>query len=125
MSEKRTKSSVPTSLLPAETSHSRRPVVYRRQDYIGAGRHLVIFIVDLVVLIVLIALIHVGIAAIFPIRADAAFLAFGLSVALAWAYLAVLKPSRIRSPGYWVTGAKIVTVRGERPSVARMTLRLL
>ena len=43
---------------------------------------------------------------------------------LAYLYLVVVKPSRVRSLGYWLTGTKIVTLRGERPSILRMTFRL-
>jgi uncharacterized RDD family membrane protein YckC len=37
----------------------------------------------------------------------------------------VLKPSHWRTLGYRLTGVKIVTIRGERPSVLRMTFRAL
>jgi uncharacterized RDD family membrane protein YckC len=42
-----------------------------------------------------------------------------------YVYLAVLKPTPIRTVGYWIAGTKIVTLRGERPSTLRMSLRLM
>ncbi|MEK6262818.1 MAG: RDD family protein [Planctomycetota bacterium] len=103
------------------------PVIYRREDYVGAFRHLVIFAVDSFVIAIV----------IFPLGslpsllvgqsgfAVSSSLLMTLPLALAWCYLAVLKPSRIRSPGYWVADAKIVTIDGQRPTPYRMTLRLM
>jgi uncharacterized RDD family membrane protein YckC len=88
-----------------------RPVVYRSSDYVGAFRRLLIYTVDASVLLI----IAVPLGSWFPL----------LAMAFAWCYLAVLKPSRIRSPGYWVAGAKIVTLDGRSPSPFRMTLRLM
>ena len=49
----------------------------------------------------------------------------GLGLLLfAYLYLTVIKASRLRTVGYRIVGARIVTLKGERPSVFRMTLRL-
>jgi len=101
------------------------PVVYRREDYVGALRHLVIFAVDLLVILLV----------VFPLSLLPAFFLHSLSAAFdsysivfpllfTWLYLVVLKPSRVRSPGYWVTGTRIVTINGGKPSPVCMTLRL-
>jgi len=92
------------------SSKSAQPVMYHTFDYIGGFRHLVIFAVDGFVLLI--------------ITTPLTLLSPWLAIPAIWAYLAVLKPSRFRSPGYWVTGAKVVTLDGRSPSIARMTLRL-
>lgn len=86
------------------------PLVYDKSDYIGGFRHLVILGVDGFVLLA----ITTPLTSISP----------WLSVISVWCYLVVLKPSRFRSPGYWITGAKIITLDGRKPSIIRMTLRL-
>ena len=101
------------------------PFVYRREDYVGTIRHLVIIaVVFAVILFVVVPLgiIPAVVAGSQSIRSDA-FLFVG-PLLLTWLYLTVLKPSRIRSPGYRVTGSKIVTIYGEKPSTMRMTIRL-
>ena len=42
-----------------------------------------------------------------------------------WLYLAVLKPSPVRTVGFRLANLKIVNLRGQRPSVLRMTFRLM
>ena len=42
-----------------------------------------------------------------------------------WVYLTVLKRSQVRTLGYILAGTKIVTLKGDRPSIWRMTYRLL
>jgi uncharacterized RDD family membrane protein YckC len=42
-----------------------------------------------------------------------------------YVYLAILKPSRVRTLGFWLTGVRIVNHKGQRPSVFRMTFRLM
>jgi len=101
------------------------PFVYRREDYVGTIRHIVIIAVDLAVILFLVFLlgfIPAFVAELLTIRSDA-FRFLG-PLFLTWLYLTVLKPSRIRSPGYWVTSSKIVTIYGEKPSTMRMTIRL-
>ncbi len=88
-----------------------KPLVYRAKDYIGGFRHLVIFAVDFFVILIVARLLS--------------DLSPWLIPPFAWGYLAVLKPSRFRTPGYWITDAKIITLEGQRPSPFRMTQRLL
>ena len=101
------------------------PFVYRREDYVGAIRHLVIIAVDLAVILFVVfplGVVPVVIAESMSIRWES-FVFVG-PLFLTWLYLTVLKPSRLRSPGYWVTGSKIVTIYGEKPTIVRMTIRL-
>ncbi len=101
------------------------PAVYRREDYVGAFRHLVILAVDFLVILLLVFPLSL-LPAVFLHSLSAEFDSYYIIVplVLVWLYLAVLKPSRIRSPGYWVTGARIVTINGGKPSPFCMTLRL-
>ena len=101
------------------------PFVYRREDYVGTIRHLVIIAVDLAVILFVVCplgFVPAIVAELLSIRSNS-FLFVG-PLFLTWLYLTVLKPSRIRSPGYWVTGSKIVTIYGKKPSTLRMTIRL-
>ena len=120
-----TSATVSTEHRQAEAFAGIGPFVYRREDYVGAIRHIVIIAVDLAVILFV----------VFPLGFIPAFVADSQSIRsesflfvgplfLTWLYLTVLKPSRIRSPGYWVTGSRIVTIYGEKPSTLRMTIRL-
>ncbi|HEY4260074.1 MAG TPA: RDD family protein [Schlesneria sp.] len=102
------------------------PPIYRREDYVGAVRHLLIFAVDGAVILLLLMPLTTVIAMFAGslTGATALFIPW-LPLLCIWAYLAVLKPSRFRSIGYWVADAKIVTIQGQKPSPFRMTLRLL
>jgi len=42
----------------------------------------------------------------------------------AYVYLTVLKRSSVRTPGYWLTGLRIVDLKGRPPSMFTMSLRL-
>lgn len=102
------------------------PVIYHRGDYVGFLRRLVIWVVDCLVLFIFLVQLAV-LDALFGFSASGTLspLATLLMIAFSWCYLAVLKPSRIRTPGYWIADAKIVTIHGLQPSPFRMTLRLL
>jgi uncharacterized RDD family membrane protein YckC len=120
-----TSATVLTEHWQAKPSVDIGPFVYRREDYVGTIRHLVIIAVDLAVIVFVVfplGIVPAIVAESMSIRADT-FAVIG-PLFLTWLYLTVLKPSRIRSLGYWVTGSKIVTIYGEKPSTLRMTIRL-
>ena len=120
-----TSATVSTEDWQAEAYADIGPFVYRREDYVGTIRHIVIIAVDLAVILFVVfplGFVPAFVAGSLSIRSDS-FLFVG-PLFLTWLYLTVLKPSRIRSPGYWVTGSKIVTLYGEKPSTLRMTIRL-
>ena len=97
-------------------------VYFSPEDYIGFRRRLVIWLVDLIVVCMLGALIKivsVGLTDQQDMTSDFVW------QFCAWAYLTVLRSSRVRTVGYWVTGARIVNLQGTRPSVFRMTYRLM
>ena len=99
------------------------PFVYHREDYVGALRHLLIFAVDSCVLFFLLFLLAL-IAIPFPDLHPMQFVVLPWLL-LCWVYLAVLKPSRFRSVGYWIADARIITIYGKPPSPWRMTMRLM
>ena len=97
-------------------------VYFARGNYVGLARRVVIILVDLAMLyglygalVILFVTLTVGFNSTF----------FLIYVICAWLYLTVFKASRIRTVGYWLTGSRVVDLQGRRPSVFRMTFRLL
>lgn len=102
------------------------PPIYRREDYVGSVRHLLIFVVDgAVILFFLMPLTTMFAIFAGSVTGTTTLFIPWLPLLCIWAYLAVLKPSRYRSLGYWAADTRIVTIQGTRPSPFRMTLRLL
>ncbi|QDT98232.1 RDD family protein [Gimesia aquarii] len=98
-------------------------VYFTSDDYIGIMRRIIIFMVDVTVLILLQALItivHDLLTGDYVSETPIWIWLFCV-----WGYLTVVRASRIRTVGYWVTNSKIVNLRGNKPSVFRMTYRLL
>ena len=96
---------------------------YAEHDYIGLGKRLLIWAVDFCVLAAGLGIKNLLSHSLPPGDASNMVLSLGLSV-FAYVYLTVIKASRFRTLGYRLLGAKVVTFRGERPSMFRMTLRL-
>ena len=99
-------------------------VYYPATEYAGIGRRLVGLVADLGVILL------VGYALLLTLVGDPPHPgevqnAVLITLAFAYIYLTVIKPSRLRSVGYWLTGTKVVTLHGQRPSILRMTFRLL
>ena len=102
------------------------PMLYRREDYVGAFRHLLIFVVDSCILyFILFLLALIAIPSGDLLSTDLMPFVLPLWLIHCWVYLAFLKPSRFRSVGYWIADAKIITIYGKPPSPWRMTTRLL
>jgi hypothetical protein len=97
-------------------------VYFASDDYVGIMRRVVILVVDLAVLITVLILFDTLYIAIARDFSDTFIITYLICV---WAYLTVLKASRIRTVGYWLTGSRILNLRGRRPSIIRMTFRLL
>lgn len=93
-------------------------VYFAPEDYVGILRRAVIVVVDLAVLV----LLFFAVAVLGGVLNGTLTLVYLFCV---WAYLTVVKASRIRTVGYRLTGARILNLRGTRPSVFRMTFRLL
>ncbi len=98
-------------------------VYYARGDYAGILRRLVIFVADSAIILgcglAVLVLLDPTVTELAP---PVAVLSVGLVM---WGYLAVLKRSRFRTLGYRLADTKIVTLKGDRPSILRMTFRLL
>lgn len=97
-------------------------VYYAADDYIGFSPRLVILFVDTAVLLVIawfLAFIWLNITFEFNV-------AFLVTVGLAiWLYVVPLKRSKTRTIGYRLMGAKLVTLKGQRPSLLMLTFRSL
>ncbi len=102
-------------------------VFFAPEDYIGFMRRIVIFMVDAAVLLgVLFVLLVLSLFVFDDYSEDESRASLSLIwYSFIWFYLTVLKASRVRTVGYWVTGARILKLRGTRPSVFRMTYRFL
>lgn len=112
--------------LSAVVNPTDGPPIYWRKDYVGGLRHFLIFVVDGAVILLFLMPVTsiIGILAGELTGATPLFMPW-LPLLSIWAYLAVLKPSRYGSLGYWVADARIVTIQGHQPSPFRMTLRLV
>ena len=106
-------------------------VYYKKIAYAGLVRRLIVIVIDSILLIGFGILLWL-LLLFFAWDADTGDFTWNPSVlfwvawlATVWVYLAVLKPSKWRTVGYRLTGLKIVTIRGQRPSLFRMTFRML
>ena len=102
-------------------------VFYAECDHAGFVRRLVVIAIDFAVLLLIgIALWFVLMGVMwygFDRDPNAVFwIIWPLTV---WVYLAIVKPSSLRTVGYRLTDLKIVDLKGERPSILRMTFRML
>jgi uncharacterized RDD family membrane protein YckC len=97
-------------------------VFFPREDCRGIRARIVILIVDMIVLVGL----CIALGFLYPVVDSASEITCTLlCLVTVWVYLAVLRQSAIRTPGFWLTKSQIVTLKGERPSILRMTYRLL
>jgi uncharacterized RDD family membrane protein YckC len=99
-------------------------VYYATVDYAGILRRALGQAVDLGVTLFVGWVLFSAFAA-GPPQADGFRKPFLMTLAFAYIYLTVIKPSPLRSLGYMLTDTKVVTLRGQRPSILRMTFRLL
>lgn len=98
-------------------------VYYRRQDYAGFWRRLLVSTIDaLVALAGLLALLLIG-NAVMP--ASGMPVAFFSWLILSYLYFVVCKRSRARTVGYRLGRVRIVGIRGDSPSSWLVTFRLL
>ena len=97
---------------------------YAENDYIGLGKRLLIWAADSCVLAAALGITNLLWHSLPANDTLYKVLSLGFLV-FAYFYLTVIKVSRIRTLGYRLLGAKVVTFRGERPSLFRMTLRLV
>ena len=98
-------------------------VYYGADQYVGFGRRFAIFLIDGIVLFA--ALVAASTAWIFAFDVEHFGMLCLADAVLAWAYLVPLKRSRLRTLGYRLTRARLVTLRGERPSLFMLSFREL
>lgn len=91
---------------------------FAAEAYVGLGRRLLIQIIDAAVLVVVSIVLSIVSVLLFR-DPDGAFLL--AMVVFTWAYLAVVKQSKMRTVGFRLANARIVTLRGQRPSILAET----
>ena len=96
-------------------------VYFAANDYLGAGRRLLMVCVDTVVLGVMVWVLS---SLWFHLVGDYEMF-LGVVVLAMWLYLVPLKRSGFRTIGYRVIGAKLVNLQGARPALWLLTLRSL
>jgi uncharacterized RDD family membrane protein YckC len=97
-------------------------VYYKPDDYIGLGPRIVILVLDTLVLIAIVWLIAF---AWLNFVGDYNRVFAGVITLGVWLYVVPLKRSNFRTIGYRVTGVKLVTLSGKRPSLFMLTFRSL
>jgi uncharacterized RDD family membrane protein YckC len=99
-------------------------VYYQQDDYIGVGRRFFIDIVDGFVATIVSLIASV---VLFAVMSDDAYAkALPAAWIVVWfSYFVLLKGSKFRTIGYLSAGARIVDISGERPSLMKLSIRLL
>jgi uncharacterized RDD family membrane protein YckC len=96
--------------------------------FAGFLRRLVVIMIDMTVLLLVGVMLWIALLAVYwdpETGGDPSGIFYLVWVAITWFYLTVIKRSRWRTLGYRMLGLKIVTTRGTRPSLFRMTFRFL
>jgi hypothetical protein len=97
-------------------------VYYRAEDYIGLGPRILILLVDGIVLVVIMLVLAIGWVIVG--HDDHRIFAW-IAIGAIWLYSVPLKRSNFRTIGYHLTGVKLVTLKGKRPSLFMLTFRSL
>jgi uncharacterized RDD family membrane protein YckC len=95
-------------------------VYFADDDYIGIRRRAVILVVDVTVLLLSYAALWTAFDLVGSDLEIEFFVTFWF---LAWCYMVVLKATGVGTIGYWLTGVKILNLKGTRPSLLRVTFR--
>lgn len=100
-------------------------VVFDADDYAGFAKRVVIAAIDLIlILLVSAAFYFVSDYIIYDYETLIKSNFFFILLFSLW-YLALLKRSKFRTFGYIITGVKIVDLKGQKPSILKMILRVL
>jgi len=111
-----------------DVCEAHEAVCFDRRDYAGPARRVIIVCIDFVAVIALSFGVLIGVWYVCLLRnprGDLSPQALWVLPAVAYAYLTLVKRSRIRTLGYILTGVRIVDIRGRRPSLLQMTIRML
>ncbi len=103
-------------------------VYYPLEDYAGMGQRVAVMLIDSIVLVMIGVvqwILILSIVSNINPGFDPSDIFFLVWLSTAWVYLTVLKRSRTRTVAYRILGLRIVTTKGERPSLLTMTLREL
>jgi uncharacterized RDD family membrane protein YckC len=101
-------------------------VFYRREDYAGVGRRLLIDVLDSAFAAVVATCISVLILLINIENRELTDLMISLVWICVWfGYFVVVKRSNLRTLGYRMLGVRVVNLKGERPSIIALAVRLL
>lgn len=103
-------------------------VYYAKNDYAGFLRRLTAMVIDSVVLLIIgvcLAFVALVVELSFQPNVNPAGIAMIAWLGIAWIYLVVLKRSRFRTLAYLLLDLKIVTTKGQHPSLFAMTFRML
>ena len=103
-------------------------VYFAMDDYAGLVRRLAAITVDTSILLVAGVCLWIAISATsiqLDPTVDPSGFFFIAWVGCSWIYLTLLKRSRFRTIGYRICRLKIVTTKGDRPSLIRMTARMV
>lgn len=100
-------------------------VVYEKKAYAGFYKRVIIALVDLIVIAAISSFCLYITDFIFYYEDSYYKFNFVFILVLSIFYLAILKRSKYRTVGYILTSVKIVDLKGERPSIFKMILRVL
>jgi len=103
-------------------------VYYAPQDYASLRARLVIIVIDLTLLIFCSLLISGILSEIGKVLYGLEYISLSFNYTLlflSYLYLAVLKPTRHGTLGYWLKGYKVINLQGKRPSFWQMTYRFV
>jgi uncharacterized RDD family membrane protein YckC len=100
-------------------------VYYRREDYAGVARRLLIDLVDFPVAILLCSMVVGAVWVLVADLEDWGGVLLLLCGAVWFGYFVLLKHSRFRTLGYVIAGAQIVNMKGDRPGILSLSGRLL
>jgi uncharacterized RDD family membrane protein YckC len=108
---------------PSTVNERNLGVYYAPRDYAGFLARMLIIGIDLGVLFLFLFLWLVIGGVVYPDEFQ--LLVFASWAGAAFLYLTILEASACGTLGFYLTGMRIVNLRGERPSIFRMTGRLL
>ena len=104
---------------------ARNCVYYKKQDYASIWKRIFAWVIDLSVISFFIGGYWYGNFYFINDSMLAVTISFWGSVLIAYVYLAILKPSKLRTLGFRVADIKIVDLYGKKPSWSTMLVRFL
>lgn len=117
-----------TEVTSNSTSQNIKPatgVFYDKADHAGFFRRLVATVIDTLLLLSVAFTLAFFWIIISPDDEHLPATFFITWLAVAYLYLALLKPTKVRTLGFIIAGIKIVDLAGNRPSFGKMTISFL